>query len=136
MSNKKQTTSDQAFPTLESILVYYPEITGIHPSNTALPRMSHAEQEVLNHDIAKNGLLDEILLTIDGQLIDGRHRLISCFLGNVETRFKKTKTDPWIISWSKNIARGHLSSNQLPMILAQQRLAEIKERKAAEAKAR
>ena len=91
------------------------------------------EQEILNQDIAKNGLMDEILLTIDDQLIDGRHRLIACFLGNVEVRFKKTKTDPWIVSWSKNIARGHLSVDQLSMILAQRNL---KERKAAEAKAR
>jgi hypothetical protein len=130
---QQQTTSDQAFPTLESILVFYPEISGVHPANEALPKWSHAEQEILNQDIAKNGLMDEILLTMDNQLIDGRHRLIACFLGNVEVRFKKTKTDPWIVSWSKNIARGHLSVDQLSMILAERR---IKERKAAEAKAR
>ncbi|MFN6401147.1 MAG: hypothetical protein ACK449_14735 [Planctomycetota bacterium] len=130
---QKQTTSKQDFPTLESILIFYPEISGVHPANEDLPRMKVWEQEILNQDIAKNGLMDEILLTIDDQLIDGRHRLIACFLGNVEVRFKKTKTDPWIVSWSKNIARGHLSVDQLSMILAQRNL---KERKAAEAKAR
>jgi hypothetical protein len=37
MIKRKQTTSKQDFPTLESILIHFPEVKGIHPANEALP---------------------------------------------------------------------------------------------------
>jgi len=139
MSKRKQTTSKQDFPTLESILIHYPEVKGIHPANEALPKFKRKEQALLNRDIADNGLMDEIVLTKDGQLLDGRHRLIACFLENVEPRFKiLTGSDYWTACQFLNHDSFHLSFDDMARfneMREKHRLAEIKERKAAESKA-
>lgn len=97
---------------LDKILIHYPEITGIHPACLSVPEIGDTDREALNADIAKDGLRHEILLTPDGLLIDGRNRLIACYLGSVEPRFKKTKLDPWQVAYSENIARRHLDTKQ------------------------
>lgn len=136
---QKQTTSDQTFPTLESILIHFQEVKGIHPANEALPRFKRKEQALLNRDIAENGLMDEIVLTKDGQLLDGRHRLIACFLEDVAPRFKIiTMSDYWTACQFLNHDSCHLSFDDMATfseMREKHRLAEIKERKAAEAKA-
>jgi protein gp37 len=102
-------------PTINDILVHYPELTGIHPACLAVPAISEEDCSALNEDIEKNGLIEDLLVTEDGLLVDGRNRLMACYLGHVEVRFKVTKTDPWIVSLSKNIARRHLTVGQKAM---------------------
>lgn len=102
-------------PELKDILIHYPEITGIHPACSEVPSICEEDREALNEDIRKNGLQEDLLINEDGLLIDGRNRLLACYMGKVEVRFKVTKTDPWIVSWSKNIARRHLTTGQRSM---------------------
>jgi protein gp37 len=99
--------------TLNDILVHYPEISGVHPACLAVPEISDDDREKLEQDIASKGLLEDILLTTDGELLDGRNRLMACYRGNVEPRFTKTSSDPWDVAFSRNIARRHLSTKQL-----------------------
>jgi protein gp37 len=99
--------------TLRDILVHYPEISGVHPACLAVPEISDDDREKLEQDIASKGLLEDILLTASGELLDGRNRLMACYRGNVEPRFTKTSSDPWDVAFSRNIARRHLSTKQL-----------------------
>jgi hypothetical protein len=100
---------------IHEILKHYPEVSSVHPACLAVPEISDDDRKALNADIARDGLLHEIILTQDGQLIDGRNRLVACYLGSIEPRFKKTSRDPWDVAYSENIARRHLQVGQLAM---------------------
>jgi len=102
----------QASETIEDIIRFYPEVTGIHPACTAVPPIDAEDRVVLNESIANDGLRHEILLTKEGLLIDGRNRLIACYHGKVEPRFRKVSTDPWQLAFAENIARRHLDTKR------------------------
>jgi protein gp37 len=93
---------------IEEIVRYYPEISGIHTACLAVPEIGEDDQIALEKDIAERGLLDDIVLTKDGELLDGRNRLIACWKASVEPRFIKTTADPFEFAHAKNIARRHL----------------------------
>ena len=97
---------------LTEVLLHYPEISGVHPACTAVPEISEEDRVVLEKDIAEKGLCHEIVLTHDRLLLDGRNRLIACFNGSIEPRFKivSDSVDPWEYSASENIARRHLTT--------------------------
>lgn len=95
---------------LEEILKHYPEIAGIHPACVAVPGISDEDRVILEARIASQGLLHEIVLSEDGLLIDGRNRLIACYRGSVEPRFRRVSTDPWQVAYDENIARRHLGA--------------------------
>lgn len=97
---------------LSEILEYYPEVTGIHPACLAVPEIGHDDKIKLNVSIARDGLRHEIILTEDGLLIDGRNRLVACFEGKVEPRFRRVSIDPWQVAYAENIARRHLDTKQ------------------------
>jgi len=92
------------------VLKYYPEVTGIHDACLAVPEIAEDDFESLSKSISSDGLRHEIILTKEGLLIDGRNRLIACFVGKVEPRFKRVATDPWQVALAENIARRHLST--------------------------
>ncbi len=73
------------------------------------PQIGDEDFAALSQSIKDNGLRHEIVLTKEGLLIDGSHRLIACYDGRVEPRFKKVSTDPWQVAYAENIARRHLS---------------------------
>lgn len=98
--------------TIEEVVTYYPEITGIHAACLAVPEIGEDDQVTLEKDIAEHGLLEDIALTSDGELLDGRNRLIACYKAKVEPRFKKTSVDPFEYAHAKNIARRHLENAQ------------------------
>ena len=100
---------------LQDVLKYYPEVTGVHPACLAVPEISAEDRVILEQSIENEGLRHEIVLSEDGLLIDGRNRLIACFKGKVEPRFKKVATDPWQIAYAENIARRHLDTKQKAM---------------------
>lgn len=97
---------------LESILEHYPEITGIHPACLAVPQINGDDKTALEQSIKENGLRHEILLTDNGELLDGRNRLIACYKGQIEPRFRKVCIDPWQVAFDENIARRHLEVGQ------------------------
>ena len=96
--------------TIEEIIHHYPTITGIHPACLAVPPISDEDRKNLDADIANNGLHEEILLTPEGLLLDGRNRLIACYRGHIEPRFRKVQSEPWGLAYSQNIARRHLDT--------------------------
>jgi protein gp37 len=100
------------FSTLEDILPEYPEITGVHPACVAIPVVQDEELKKLCDDVKQNGLLHEIVLSEDGLLVDGRHRLIACYEGQVEPRFTRCFGDPWKHVFSENILRRHWQVGQ------------------------
>jgi ParB-like chromosome segregation protein Spo0J len=51
--------------------------------------MPDDELRELAEDIRTNGLQQPIVVDADGQLIDGRNRLVACKLVKVEQRFEK-----------------------------------------------
>jgi len=95
---------------IQEIIKYYPEISGIHAACLAVPEISNDDRAALEKDIAERGLLDDIVLTSDGELLDGRNRLIACWRASVEPRFIKTASDPFEFAYAKNIARRHLDT--------------------------
>jgi protein gp37 len=97
---------------INSILHHYPEISGIHPACIAVPPIGAEDWVKLKSDIGNDGLRHEIILTQDGLLIDGRNRLIACYEGKIEPRFRKVATDPWRVAYAENIARRHLDTKQ------------------------
>jgi len=100
---------------LHKIIKHYHEISGIHPACVAVPAISESDFSALCADVKQNGLRHEIVLTKNGELIDGRNRLRACYAGQVEPRFKQVATDPWEVAYSENIARRHLVVGQLAM---------------------
>lgn len=95
-------------PDLKEIIKHYPEITGIHEACLAVPEIDQKHFDDLAANIAQDGLRHEIILSNDGLLIDGRNRLIACWLGKIEPRFAVTELDPWDVAFAENIARRHL----------------------------
>ena len=97
---------------ISDILHHYPEVTGIHPACLSVPEITADDRAELQSSIAEHGLRHEIILTQDGLLIDGRNRLIACYHGKIEPRFRKVSTDPWQVAFAENIARRHLDTKQ------------------------
>lgn len=93
---------------IQDVITYYPEVCGIHAACLAVPEISQEDQLALEKDIAERGLLDDIVLTNDGELLDGRNRLIACWKASIEPRFTRTSVDPFEFAHAKNIARRHL----------------------------
>jgi ParB-like chromosome segregation protein Spo0J len=79
--------------------------------------MTEDELRALTKDIKANGLIDNIILTQDGQLLDGRNRLIACERLGIEPRVDiYSGTDLVAFSISKNLSRRHLSRQELELI--------------------
>jgi len=93
---------------IQDVIKYYPEISGVHAACLAVPEIGEDDRVALEKDIAERGLLDDIVLTSDGQLLDGRNRLIACWKASIEPRFTRTSVDPFEFAIAKNIARRHL----------------------------
>lgn len=97
---------------ISEILHHYPEVTGVHPACLAVPEIAAEDRVKLQSSVANDGLRHEIILTQDGLLVDGRNRLIACYEGKVEPRFRRVSTDPWQVAYAENIARRHLDTKQ------------------------
>lgn len=89
---------------IEEVVDYYGPITGIHPACEASPLLAPEDAKVLSSAIKSHGLRNEIRITKDGLLVDGRHRLVYCYQHSVEPRFKVVRGDPWACVWDNNFA--------------------------------
>lgn len=89
-----------------------------HPLADLLPRRSEAELLDLADDIAKNGLIQEIV-RYQGQILDGRRRHRACQMVGVEPRFwDYMGDDPVGVLTSCNVSRHKLSQRQGAMAAA------------------
>jgi hypothetical protein len=90
----------------------------VHPVCAKFPVMNRNELADLAADIRRNGLVHDII-THQGQIVDGRHRLKACLEAGVEPRFSDWRAVSsgsmplarWI--WSMNAERRHLSRDQI-----------------------
>ncbi len=92
-----------------------------HPYAELLPRMQEDDFAKLVADIKENGLRDEIIVTPDGQVLDGMSRLRACGEAGVEPRFQTVSEAPekWFsLVISKNVVRRHLTKVQLAAMAA------------------
>ena len=112
---------------LAEILQYYPEVKSIHPACDAVPEISEEDYLALVKSIREDGLANDITLTPDGQLLDGRNRLRACYDAMVDARFAETSVDPWTFSYGMNIARRHLTTGQKAMFGAEWKKHEAEE---------
>lgn len=91
---------------------FHPEQLEPHPLSMAFPSMSAEDFASLVEDIRENGQRLPIVV-LDGQALDGRHRLRACLqigLPPVIEQFKGD--DPVAFVLSQNLHRRHLSASQ------------------------
>ena len=91
----------------------------VHPLSDIFPAMPDAEYRQLAKDIARNGLLEEIVLYED-QILDGRHRYRACIDNGIEPRFRKYEgDDPVGAVLALNLHRRQLTPGQRASIAAE-----------------
>lgn len=101
---------------LEKIIQdHYPEFSGVHPACTAVPMCSEEEFTRLVESIKSVGLREPILRTQSLELLDGRTRLLACYVAGQDIRVADDPgiVDPWIVSKTRNIDRRHLTVGQI-----------------------
>lgn len=89
-----------------------------HPLADVFPLIEGAEFDALVADVAKQGLL-EAIITLDGNILDGRNRYRACVAAGVEPHFEVFEgADPVAFVVSKNVARRHLDESQRALAAA------------------
>lgn len=92
----------------------------LHPAAALFPAMDEAAFAALVADIAAHGQREPILI-LDGQVIDGRHRLRACEQLGLEPLVREISAadgDPFCLVVSLNLHRRHLSESQRAMVAA------------------
>lgn len=119
-------------PDLKDIIKHYPEITGVHAAADIFPMLPEQEFLELCADIKERGLAQPITLGRNGELLDGRNRLLACYETNQEVLLDRYEgRDPVQFSLSANLHRRHLNQGQKAMVALK-----VEEIFAAEAKDR
>ena len=89
-----------------------------HSLADVFPLIEGAEFDALVADVAKQGLL-EAIVTLDGDILDGRNRYRACVAAGVEPHFEVFEgADPVAFVVSKNVARRHLDESQRALAAA------------------
>lgn len=84
----------------------------VHPAADAFPMHGEDELNRLAVDIAQHGLKHPIVMTSDGQVLDGRNRLAACRLVKVKPEFVTYDGEPWAYSRSVNLNVRTMSTGQ------------------------
>jgi hypothetical protein len=89
-----------------------------HPHSDLFPLMDGPEFDALVVDIKTNGL-QEPIITLGDQILDGRNRYRACREAGVPFRFESYGgSDPLALVITANIHRRHLTASQRAMIAA------------------
>jgi hypothetical protein len=95
-----------------------------HPLAELFPLPSEDELRAMADDIAAHGLREPIV-TLEGQILDGRCRYLACKMAAVEPQFENyAGDDPIAYVYSRNVARRHLTKPQCEILAA--RLADLR----------
>lgn len=87
----------------------------VHPFADRFPMLAEDEMRQLADSIAANGLLNPIVTTPAGELLDGRNRMRACQLAGIEPAFTIHEGDPIAYVIASNVHRRHLSTGQRAM---------------------
>ena len=90
----------------------------VHELAKLLPPMSHAEFESLVENVKANGLEEPIVL-LDGQILDGVHRLKACLKAKKKLEYTNWNGEcgsPFQFVCTKNLSRRNLSYGQKAVI--------------------
>jgi ParB-like chromosome segregation protein Spo0J len=91
----------------------------VHPVAELFPMLAADELDELASDIQERGLLQPIMLDVEGRVLDGRNRLAACELIGLEPAFMTYDgDDPGGYALAVNIARRHLTKGQQAMVAA------------------
>ena len=97
-------------------------LPGVHPAAELFPLIEGKEFDELCHSIGTHGLEQDIILTHDGYLLDGRNRLRACYRTGALERFKKLDAiyanDYVGYVVRLNLNRRHLNESQRAVIAA------------------
>ena len=99
----------------------------LHPAAEIFPVMDEVAFAALAADIAAHGQREPILI-LDGQVIDGRHRLRACEQLGIDPQVREVSTndgDPYGLVVSLNLHRRHLTESQRAWVAA--RLANMRQ---------
>lgn len=88
----------------------------VHPAAELFPLMHGHEFAELVADIAEHGQRDAIVMTPDGQLLDGRNRWRACAKAGITPVMRTESSEPWSYVISTNVHRRHLNESQRAMI--------------------
>jgi ParB-like chromosome segregation protein Spo0J len=92
----------------------------VHPAADIFPMMADDELQALADDIKANGLRNPIVLTADGDLLDGRNRQAACDLAKVKPDYLTVNgDDPVALVVSLNVKRRNLTAGQRAMAAAE-----------------
>lgn len=101
-------------PDIYEVIKEYPEFKGIHPACVAVPMIDEEGFKELVGSIKLLGLIDPLVRTKDGLLLDGRTRLLACHETGQEIRVEDSDgvMEPWEYVAAKNMDRRHLTVGQ------------------------
>lgn len=89
----------------------------VHPAANLFPMMSDEDIDALAKSIREHGLQQPIIITEDGQLLDGRNRVAACSRAGVPPRHEVYRgNDPVAYVMALNIHRRHLTTGQKAML--------------------
>ncbi len=89
----------------------------VHPAANLFPMMSDEDIDALAKSIREQGLRQPIILTEDGQLLDGRNRVAACSRAGVPPRHEVYRgNDPVAYVMALNMDRRHLTTGQKAML--------------------
>lgn len=90
----------------------------LHPLCSMFPRICGAEYDELRDDIAKRGL-DQPIVLLDNQILDGRHRYEACLELDVPPVFTEYQGgDPLGFVLAANVKRRHMTAGQQASMMA------------------
>jgi DNA repair photolyase len=90
----------------------------IHPLASLFPPMSGDEFAAVCEDVKANGLVEPIVV-LNGEILDGVHRLRACLQTGIEPRYQEWNGEggtPMQYVWSRNWTRRHLTAGQRAVI--------------------
>lgn len=123
---------------LKIISDHYPEFDGVHPACLATPMIDQEGFAKLVESIAGHGLKMALLRTPDRLLLDGRTRLLACYVVGQEIHVEDDPgiVDPWETVNMLNMDRKHLTVGQKAMFAQAWREAESEAAKERQHKGR
>lgn len=102
---------------LDEAISRFPQVKSIHPAANLFPVIEDEEFAELCSDVKERGLRQPITLWGDGVLLDGRNRLMACYVTNQKPIFNRYDgEDPLQFSLSANLHRRHLNQGQKAVV--------------------